>query len=91
MGQNPSLATAAKLAIQINKRPSKRVSTSLCTLVAQLALNGLHSHRHCEKTKRGRGEKRSCCTTTAAAAVWTFSTQLVDKLAPAASCVPTKR
>lgn len=44
VSQNPSLATAAKLALQFNKRPSKRVSTSLCTLAAQLVSNRVDSH-----------------------------------------------
>lgn len=79
--ENPSFSqTAAKLAIQIlNKRPSKRVSTSLCTLVAQPALNTVRFHCN-DKRQTGTWSKEKplhddCCC-------MDLSTQLVDKLAP---------
>ena len=79
VSQNPSLATAAKLAIQINKRPSKRVSTSLCTLVAKLALKTVHFHCSCDRQTWTWSKEKplhdDCCC-------MDLSTQLVDKLAP---------
>lgn len=78
--QNPSLATAAKLAIQIDRqlRPDKRVSTSLCTLAAQLTLNREHFHCNCERQTWTWSKEKllhdGCCC-------MDLSTQLVDKLA----------
>lgn len=68
--QNQSVAAAAKLAIQINWRPSKRVSTSLCTLVAQLILNNVQFHfNNARRTQTW--PKDSCYTPTAAP--WTLA------------------
>lgn len=82
-----SLATAAKLATPIMKRPSKRVSTSLCTIAAQLASNRVNSHcnghKQTVKWSKEKPESGDCCCVD-------LSTQLVDKLAQElALCVPT--